>query len=131
MKSLLFSAILLVAALSAHAQQIINNSTCSLKLRSACYDPSTCGFQLCNNGVMVAPNTSANLPTCPPMCISSGRKVGYVVCIANTPCYCTNVGDPAAPCSDFPASATLNPCDICSPQPISLSYNMNGDLEAN
>lgn len=113
----------MVIALMGLAQQVlasnvVNNTSCDVKITAVLYNTSTCNVTLTCMSVTVPAHSTATLPGC----ISSGTTelLGYDICWANSICAsiaCASIGNitGAHPCAQFPLGPVYLPaCGTCS-----------------
>lgn len=106
-------------AQQALASDVVNNTSCSVRVTAVVYNTSTCNVTLTCMSVTVAAHSTATLPGC--VAIGTTELLGYDICWADPICAsiaCASIGNitGAHPCTQFPLGPVYLPaCGACSP----------------
>lgn len=101
------------------ASDIVNNTSCAVKVTAVLYNISTCNVTFTCTSVTVPAHSTATLPTC--IASSTTELLGYDICWADPVCAsiaCASIGNitGAHPCAQYPFGPVYLPaCGACSP----------------
>lgn len=115
MKKLFLITVLAFVSVFVKAQSvdIVNNTTCAIKVTSLCYDEHCSVIAICDV-VVVSPGNPLQVQMCS-QCDNPNQR-GYEICWNAAGCSnCVNIAGPGStPCSQFPSSNVLPRCGSCT-----------------
>ncbi|HXS36042.1 MAG TPA: hypothetical protein VN721_05040 [Flavipsychrobacter sp.] len=119
MKKFLFATLIALIGLAQQvfAGDVVNNTSCDVKVTAVAYNISTCTVSLTCMSVTVSAHSSATLPGC--IISSTTELLGFNVCWNVISCgtpECVSIGNSAGPypCTNYPAGPVYLPTAACS-----------------